>query len=255
MNKKFIKIILIFFLSIICIPKASALSVDEYRNETTNYRVIIEDDANLLTLTELNQLKEDMIPLTEFGNIAFKTISDNYSSTSYYASNYYHEKFGTTSGTLFLIDMDNRMIYIFSDGENYNVVTTAKANIITDNIYKYATNGDYYECARTAFEQIYTILNGGKIAEPMRYISNVLIALTLAFFINFIIILINTNVKKAKDKEVLANCSITFNIGEIRAAKTGTHSEYSPRSSSSGGSSSGGGGGGGSSGGGGGHSF
>lgn len=255
MNKKVFKLLLILFITIIGIPKVNALSIDEYKNSTTNYSVIIEDDAQLLSSEEISKLKEEMIPLTEYGNIAFKTISENYSSTSYYASSYYHEKFGTASGTLFLIDMDNRMIYIFSDGANYKVVTTDKANIITDNVYKYASSGDYYECARVAFEQINTILDGGKIAEPMRYISNILISLTLAFFINFIIVLVNTNVKKAKDKEIIANCSVNFNIGEIHATKTGTHREYSPRSSSSSGGGSSGGGGGGSSGGGGGHSF
>lgn len=173
-----------------------------------------------------------MMDLTEYGHIAFKTISENYTTASSYASNYYHERFGTDSGTLFLIDMDNRYIYIFSDGDNYNVITT-KANIITDNIYQYATDRGYYKCASIAFSQINTLLNGGKISEPMRYISNILIALTLAFLINFIIVLVNTNIKKAKAKEILENCSIDFNIGEVRAYKTGTHSVYSPQSSSS----------------------
>lgn len=255
MNKNCFKILIAFLLMIIGISNVGALSIDDYVNENTNYRVVIEDDANLLSVEEINKLKDEMIPLTEYGNIAFKSISENAYSTSTYASNYYHQTFGTASGTLFLIDMDNRIIYIFSDGANYNVVTTSKANIITDNIYQYASNEQYYECASVAFSQINTILNGGKISEPMRYISNILISITLAFFINFIIVLVNTNVKKAKNAEILANCDIAFNIGEINAVKTGQHREYSPRDTSSGGGSSGGGGGGGSSGGGGGHSF
>ena len=49
---------------------------------------------------------------------------------------------------------------------------------ITDNTYTYATNKDYYGCASYSFKQINTILSGGKIAEPMRYTSNIFIAIT-----------------------------------------------------------------------------
>lgn len=255
MNKNIFKICIILFLSLFSIIGVNAITIEEYVNNNTNYKVVIEDDAELLTAEEINQLQEDMIPLTEFGHIAFKTISENVYSAAGFAEDYYYDKFGTSSGTLFLIDMDNRMIYIFSDGANNKIVTTAKANIITDNVYTYATNEEYYECASEAFYQIETILNGGKIAEPMRHISNILISITVAFFVNFIIVLINSKVRKAKDQEILSDCNISFNIGNINGVKVGTHRVYSPSDSSSGGGSSGGGGGGGSSGSGGGHSF
>ena len=34
--------------------------------------------------------------------------------------------------------MYERMIYIFSNGANYKTITNTKAEIITDNIYRYA---------------------------------------------------------------------------------------------------------------------
>lgn len=255
MNKHKFKLLFLLLLVVLIGYRVDAMEDVSYTNPDSGYRLVIEDDANLLSDSEIEELKDDMMSLTEYGNIAFKSIDVNYTGTASYALNYYHNNFGTESGTLFLIDMDNRYIYIFSDGANYNIITTAKANIITDNVYKYASDGDYYKCASVAFSQMETILSGGKIAEPMRYISNFLIAITLAFFINFIIVLVNSSIKKAKDKEILANCVINFNIGAMHADKVGTHREYSPVESSSGGGSSGGGGGGGSSGGGGGHSF
>lgn len=259
MNKNKFAFLIVLFLIIISIPKVSAVSVEPYQNKETNYRVIIEDDAQLLTVEEINKLKEEMIPLTTFGNIAFKTIATNsYGSTANFASMYYHNTFGTSSGTLFLIDMAKRNIYIFSDGSNYKAVTVAKANIITDNVYIYATNAKYYKCASMAFSQINSVLKGEKIAEPMRYISNIFIATTVAFFINFMIVLANTKIKKAGSKKILSNCTIDFNMGNVTPVKTGTFRVYSPVSSDSGSGSSGGGGGGGgssSSGGGGGHSF
>ena len=149
--------------------------------------------------------------------------------------------------------MDNREIYIFSDGRNYNVITSNKAYSITDNVYRLATNEKYYECASKAFTQIEALLEGKRIAEPMRYISNAFIAITIASFVNFFIIMGKSKVKKSRNNEILKNCKVNFQIGNIWANHTGTHKVYSPQDS--GGGSSGGGGGGGSSGGGGGHGF
>ena len=265
MNRKFLKLFLTLFCVVLSINNVSAISIEKYVNKETNYQVIVEDDANLLSQLELYKLQEEIIDLTKFGNVAFKTINENSSSSAFYASNYYHKTFGTKSGTLFLIDMDNREIYIFSDGNNYKTITSNKANIITDNVYKYASKEQYYECASKTFEQINSLLRGQKIREPMRYISNIFVSFVFAFFINFCVVLYNTKLKKAKDKEILSNCNIKFNINNINAIKTGQRRVYSPSSSSSsgsggssgysGGSSFGGGGGGSSSGGGGGHRF
>ena len=231
------------------------------KEEKNGNKIIIEDDAKLLNDDQIHKLKDKMEPLTEYGHIAFKTIDSNSTTTAYYAEDYYHSNFNQESGTLLLIDMDNREIYIFSDGANYNIITKGKAYIITDNIYKYATNKDYYTCATVAFDQINTLLDGGKILEPMRYASNVVIAIVLAFFINFFIVVGVSKVKKAKANEVLNTCDIEFQISNVVGTRTGTHRKYSPISESSGsshsggGGFSGGGGGGGHSGGGGGHSF
>ncbi len=225
----------------------------KYVNESTNFSATIDDKANLLTVEERVKLFEEIKPLTEYGHTAFVSIANNYSSVESFADSYYHSNYGTESGTIFIIDMSNRKIYIFSDGANYRTVTSAKAYSITDNTYTYATNKDYYGCASYSFKQIYTILSGGKIAEPMRYTSNIFIAITLAFFFSFLYILSKSKISKASDRSIVNNCDITFQIGATSAIKTGQHSVYSPQSSGS--SGGGGGGGGGSSGGGGGHGF
>ena len=96
------------------IEKGIRCEKDYYIN--SKYELIIEDDANLLSSNEKQMLEEKMGPLLEYGNIDFKSIDNNpYSFAERYASNYYHSKFQTESGTLFLIDMDNREIYINSN--------------------------------------------------------------------------------------------------------------------------------------------
>lgn len=233
-----------------------------YTNADTGYAVLVEDDADLLTDSEENALVSDMDDITAFGNVAFKSIDTNYTSASSYASEYYHDTFGRSSGTLFLIDMDNRKIYIFSDGDVYGIVTRSRAETITDNVYRYASNGDYYGCASEAYSEIYTILNGNAIAQPMKYISNALLAILIALLINFIIINRVTRLRRAGIGPMIHAARSSFSYTEPEAHFINETKRYSPVEHSSGGGggfSGGGGGGGGFSGGGGGggggHSF
>ena len=233
---------------------------EENNYSNSRYELIIEDDANLLSDDEKLMLEEKMKPLLEYGNIAFKSTNENpMNNVSIYASNYYHRKFKSESGTLFLIDMDTRNIYIFSDGDNYRIITNDKAYIITDNIYKYASDERYYQCAYNAFDQIGTLLAGGKILEPMRYITNALVSITVGSFIAFYIAIKMTSIKRVTDKELIKCMNRQIIVNSLIGRKTGSHRVYSPQSdggySGGGSSGGGGGGGGGSSGGGGGHGF
>ncbi len=143
MNKNIVKVLLLFIFLIspfkyvyaeeipnedIPINNETDVEKYEYYNEKTKYLSIIEDDANLLNEEEKVKLLDSMTRLTEYGHIIFKSIDNNdFGNAASYASNYYHNKFQSESGTLFLIDMDTREIYIFSDGENYKIITSKKA--------------------------------------------------------------------------------------------------------------------------------
>ena len=233
-NKRLFLLILIlsFFLVPIVFAQTDDTSLS-YHNEDTKYVAKIEDNANLLTQNEKEMLLEDMQPLTEYGNIVFLSINVNSNTTKDYASEYYHKYYSTESGSLFLIDMDNREIYIFSDGSNYNIINDSKAYSITDNTYQYASNEDYYQCASIAFSQMNTLLAGGKILEPMKYTSNIFISLTISFFLTFLFVLSQMRIKKASSDKISSQCDVSFNMGEVTAKKNGVRRKYSPMSSSS----------------------
>lgn len=226
-------------------------------NPTTGYRVELIDNANLLTDEEEAKLIEVMKPITAYGNVAF--ITNDYAtyrgSAEECARESYLELFGTDSGTVFLIDMYTRYIWIHSDGEVYKTINTNYANTITDNAYKLATNKQYYNCAVKVFEQIITLLEGGRIAQPMKYICNAILGLIIALSLNFTWMAILAYCKRPKNKEILANIPHSFEYGVPRFKHTHTTKEKT----SSGGGRHGGGfrGGGGvfRSGGGGGHRF
>ena len=230
-----------------------------YSNDTTGYALIIEDDANLLTEEEETLLLEDMKDISNYGNVAFKSTDSNSSTARQYAENYYYSEFGNNSGMVFLIDMDNRQIYIACSGAIYKAVTTSKANTITDNVYRYASRGDYYGCASNAFAQALKLLQGQAIAEPMKHISNAILSLILAMLIFFVVITASSRAKRAGSEIMITGAKKTsLESTEPNPKFVRETRRYSPvqRSGGGGGGSSGGGGGGGGfSGGGGGHGF
>ena len=159
-----------------------------YTNPQTGYSVYIDDSEDLLTDSEEAQLVEDMKPITEYGNAGFVSCENYDYSTASYSARRYSSLFGSESGTLLVIDMGMREFYIKNDGAISKVITNAYSNTISDNIYRYASSGDYYLFAATCYAQIYTLLAGGKVAQPMRYISAALLALILGILVNYLIL-------------------------------------------------------------------
>ena len=156
--------------------------------------------------------------------------------------------------------MGRRNIWIYSDGAIYRTINKAYANTITDNVYRYASRGEYYECAWNVFDQAETLLEGGRISMPMKHISNLLIASVCALLLNFILLLFQRKTGYAPVKEAAAamTTATAVSIMSKRKTKSKRHLHVESDGGSGGGSSGGGGGGGGgggSSGGGGGHSF
>jgi uncharacterized protein len=254
--RKYNIILLFIFLFALSLGINTSVTAEEvYRNNNTGYVVDINDKADLLTDSEEKSLLEIMTEITEYGHVCFLT-EDNPSSYSatdiakdYLDNNYFDE-----SATVFLIDMYHREIIIDSTKTIGDRITPSYANTIADNVYKYAHEGDYYKTASEVFSSIGILMKGGKIAQPLKIISNVLLAIAIGFIVNFCIILSTYQIKPASFKEIINKTKKRIDITNFGVALINTKKTYSPQSSgsSSGGSRGGGGGGGHSSGG---HSF
>ena len=79
------------------------------------------------------------------------TTEDNSDSAQVFADGFYMAGgFGTGSdhsGILFLIDMDNRELYISTNGRMIRYMTDSRVEDILDDVYSYAAEADYYEAA------------------------------------------------------------------------------------------------------------
>ena len=123
-------LLLIFLFSGVSVPV-----IAETTDSEAGYKQILLDEADLLTDAEEQELMEIMQPITEYGGVAFVSINQNpYSSAEVYAEHFTDTNFAGSTGTIFLIDMDTRMIYIDTTGSMRSALTSAYANTITDNV-------------------------------------------------------------------------------------------------------------------------
>lgn len=151
--------------------------------------VILIDEAGLLNDEEEEKLRNGIMKdLSEFGNVMVYTDRPLVSSTRSLATSLYDNNFGTDSGFLFVIDMVNREIYVETDGYIGDYIGRGTARTITDNCYSLASRDKFYECSESALTQAYRVLNGQRISEKMKYISNAAIALVMGFLLNFILL-------------------------------------------------------------------
>jgi uncharacterized protein len=219
--------------------------------------LLVVDDARLLSEEEEARLIADYSAITEYMGAAFISTYSSPGTTAYFAEQCAIKYFRDDPAVLFLIDMDDREIYVYANGKAQETISRADARAITDNIYKSASRGEYFNCADEAFNQIYTKCEGGRLARPVKHITNALIAVLLGILINYLITVISRITASSRRTRGDVNVSVTRKMAAmpgIALAVPIVLSSVKRRKSSSR-SGGGGGGGGGHSGGGGGHSF
>lgn len=265
-NSIFKALLLAFCISTFMIRKSYALdqsaflSSSVYQNSDTGYTAYIDDEEDLLSSSEEENLLKKLVPLTQYGNVAFLSGRGEYSAAAT-IRDFYNEVFYGKSGLIFFIDMENREIRIQSGGAFYRTISSDVANSITDNVYVFASNGDYYRTAAVAFSQVKAKMEGRFVATPMRWISNFFLAIFLGLLFNFTMLLMTWKQNRAGSKAVLGALRPNMILGNrevimTNQTKVRLSSSSSRRGGRSGGGLSGGGrSGGGFSSGGGGHRF
>lgn len=134
------------------------------------------DEAGLFTAEENERLETQIQEIrSELKmDVAVLTIDDAMGKSSeVYADDFYNEQgMGTGnahSGALFLIDMDNREIYISSLGEMTRYLTDDRVESILDISMGYASDGDYAACASAALSGISQYVEAGIVEGQYNY--------------------------------------------------------------------------------------
>lgn len=244
--RKLFSILLIALSLIFC--WAGNLNAAPQENSEKVYKALILDEANLLTPEQEQMLLKDMEPLLPYGNVIFSSVKLKNKNFEKYSEDTYYKHFGNEPGVNFQIDMGNRKITLSASTGMEEIIGSERDSIV-DNIYTYATNGDYYTCAKECYHQIDIILKDGEIAHDMKHINNGILAFILGLIINFIIVSATAR-KSVSKKKLFGNMLENITLSNVVVTEGKITKKYSPRKSRS--SGSGGGYSGGSSGGGGG---
>lgn len=246
MSKLFRNVIsasLMFVVIISCCLNLNALDVA--RSSVTVY-----DNAGILSSDEISSIESMDLNLLNHGVVLVETMN-NYSSESSVESFAHSTAESYSSALVLVIDMNCRYVYMSASGKIKSYVGNEECYAITDNIYKYLSNGNYYEGIREALSEADTLSKGGHIKKPMKMVCTLFVSIFLSavFVMLWLFGRISVKVRDLTDKRgslILSNQDYrSWDMRFIKSRKV-THSS----SSGSGGS---GGGGGHSSGGG--HSF
>ena len=222
-----------------------------YAQNAATYSAKVLDEADLLTADQENLLLDEMQSITPYGNALFVSSNQVNGPTGEYARSRYLSTFGEQSGIIFLIDMTNREIYIYSHNEMFRIITRTNAYTITDNVYTYATDGDYYTCASMVYSQVEALLKGEEISRPMKHAGNLMLAVIFSILLNYWLLRKTSKVKELDMENLLRGSKSNFHMEEPKFLFV---TQKRVRMSGSGGGGHGGGSSGGG-GGGGGHSF
>ena len=117
----------------------------------------IDDDAQLLTPDQINQLKQEIQPLeekTKASAFIVTTNNNTYGDEQEYADHYLLNKVGKDQNAiLFLIDMDLRKVYISTSGNMIDYMTDARIDDTLDKVMDGMSQGNYFAAAQTFVQE------------------------------------------------------------------------------------------------------
>lgn len=186
---------------------------ERYTNPDTGFRVWILDDQDLLTDSGESDLLQQMIPITQYGDVIFWSTGESTYNEIEQAKIKRQSLCRNNSSCILEINTGKRKVTFQSDGAINRIVSASYARSVTDNASGRASSGDYYGCAVEVYSEVLTLLQGNRIAEPMKYISFVVIGLMLSFVLVVAVVFgrrFNPLIKKNKDQVLLQGQGMLF---------------------------------------------
>ena len=215
---------LLLFIAITVLLFPFGQDVMNYYNESDESLVVPSnntyclDNAGLFTDEQLVEIEAAMGAVARSISVAVVTTNDNLNySTENYAYRMLMDIFQGENGVVFLIDMQNRELYLYTSDSN-RTLTSAKCKTITDNVYRYARKGDYAACTVKALQQVDSVMTGIGIPQPMKHISNLLLSIVGALILVFLWANYVTKIKSPqKVYQIDKDAKKTVNVTNIQA--------------------------------------
>ena len=164
-----------------------------WKNSKTGFRAVIEDELDLLTAAEERKILDDMIPLTEYGSVAFWSTREESADLQTQAEEKRRALFGEESSCIVVINKAYQQLSIQSRGQLAKVVTSARAGRIAARGSTDLTRGQTYNAVSEAFSQIGTLTGSSKAAAHLRVFCNLFLSLMIGLTLTSAFVLVRTN--------------------------------------------------------------
>ena len=132
----------------------SAFSVQPAYAAAEDSKVV--DDADLLSYDEEQEIQSMLDEFAEESGwtlFAVTTDDANGMTSEEYADDFVDQNALEENGVCFLIDMDNREIYMSTTGSAIRILTDHRIDSIMDDSYEYAGDGEYAKCFETMIRE------------------------------------------------------------------------------------------------------
>lgn len=150
-NKK-AKLLAVVFCAVVL--SVSAFSLQPAYAAAEDSKVV--DDADLLSYDEEQEIQSMLDEFAgESGWTLFAVTTDdaNGMTSEEYADDFVDQNAFEENGVCFLIDMDNREIYMSTTGSAIRILTDHRIDSIMDDSYEYAGDGEYAKCFETMIRE------------------------------------------------------------------------------------------------------
>lgn len=168
-----------------------------WKNSKTGFRAVIEDELDLLTAAEERKILDEMIPLTEYGSVAFWSTREESADVQTQAEEKRRALFGEESSCIVVINKAYQQLSIQSRGQLAKVITSARAGRIAARGSTDLTRGQTYNAVSEAFSQLGTLTGSSKAAAHLRVFCNLFLSLMIGLTLTSVFVLVR---KKRADR-------------------------------------------------------
>ena len=168
-----------------------------WKNSKTGFRAVIEDELDLLTAAEERKILDEMIPLTEYGSVAFWSTREESADLQTQAEEKRRALFGEESSCIVVINKAYQQLSIQSRGQLAKVITSARAGRIAARGSTDLTRGQTYNAVSETFSQIGTLTGSSKTAAHLRVFCNLFLSLMIGLTLTSVFVLVR---KKRADR-------------------------------------------------------
>ena len=161
-----------------------------WKNSKTGFRAVIEDELDLLTAAEERKILDNMIPLTEYGSVAFWSTREESADVQTQAEEKRRTLFGEESSCIVVINKAYQQLSIQSHGQLAKVVTSSRAGRIAVRGSTDLTRGQTYNAVSEAFSQLGTLTGSSKTAANLRVFCNLFLSLMIGLTLTSAFVLV-----------------------------------------------------------------